>query len=516
METLFRWIHLSDIHFGHGDAAHGWDQKLVIESLRRDIGAMLAKDPTPVDAILVTGDIAFSGNGRRATEYTDADATLRALSAEAGLSLSQVFLVPGNHDVNRASDKDRNVQRLLESLRTGHDKLDTALADAGDRALLARRMSAYLDFAQSFAPGCLSAQAKPPEERLYWTHRLTTKGGLPIRVVGLNTAMLSANDQDQGRLFLGREQIAKALLDPPVPPGELVMVLSHHPFRTGWLGDEKDVDAWVRNNAHVHLSGHVHEADTEQSRSGAGGSFVRVTAGATHGDAEPAGVPPSHGYSFGAIGREGGKAIVRVWPRKWSPKNTAFRTDHDNVPDGREHAEHDLPRLTLPARTTGSTPAGQPIEIFLSSCPGDDELRHDLETHLAPLRKQGLIRITGRQSLAGGQDARETLDAQLRSAGIILLLLSAKYLAWDYEADLVVAEERYREKTADVVPILLSPVAIADVQTRNDDSKQWFERLQRLPRNDTPITKWPQRDEALAKIAAEIRGLVGKRRGSRA
>jgi 3',5'-cyclic AMP phosphodiesterase CpdA len=512
METLFRWIHLSDIHFGHGDAAHGWDQKLVIESLRRDIGVMLQRDPTPVDAILVTGDIAFSGNGRRPTEYSDADATLRALATAAGVTPSQIFLVPGNHDVNRASDRDRNVQRLLESLRTGRDKIDTALADAGDRGLLARRMSAYLDFAQGFAPACLSASPPPPEQRLYWTHRLTSKRGLALRMVGLNSAMLSADDKDQGQLYLGREQIAKALLDPPVAPGELVMVLSHHPFRAGWLGDEKDVDAWVRNNAHVHLSGHVHEADTEQSRSGAGGSFVRITAGATHGDAEPAGVPPSHGYSFGAVGREGGKALLRVWPRKWSPKNTTFRTDHDNVPDGQDFAEHDLSKLTVPTQATGAAGAkGEPIEIFFSYAPEDEELKTKLEKHLSLLRRKGIIKSFAGRTLDAGESWKGVVDERLRSAKIILLLISNDYLASDYclDTEMNAAHERMEAGEARVIPILLRPSDFSNAAdtSNNERAKEvsWFEKLQPLPTGNRAATQWSNLDEALTDIAKQIR-----------
>lgn len=544
METLFRWIHLSDIHFGHGDAAHGWDQKLVIESLRRDIGVMLQRDPTPVDAILVTGDIAFSGNGRRSTEYADAEATLRALAAAAGVTPAQIFLVPGNHDVNRASDRDRNVQRLLESLRTGRDKIDTALADAGDRGLLAKRMSAYLDFAQGFAPACLSAAPPPPEQRLYWTHRLTSKRGLPLRIVGLNSAMLSADDRDQGQLYLGGEQIAKALLDPPVAAGELVMVLSHHPFRAGWLGDEKTVDAWVRNNAHVHLSGHVHEADTEQSRSGAGGSFVRITAGATHGDAEPAGVPASHGYSFGALGREAGKAVVRVWPRKWSPKNAAFRTDHDNVPDGQEHAEHDLPRFTLPATmpaattgtagTTGTTGtvgltgtatpttvsagAREPIEIFFSYAPEDEELKTKLEKHLSLLRRKDIIKSFSGRKVDAGASWKGVVDERLRSAKIILLLISDDYLASDYclDTEMNAVRERMEAGAARVIPILLRPSDFHNVANTSDNERAkkvaWFEKLQPLPSSRGAVTQWSNLDEALTDIAKQIRLIAEKTR----
>ena len=57
------------------------------------------------------------------------------------------------------------------------------------------------------------------------------------------------------------------------------MVLSHHPFRGGWLADQKDADGWVRSRAQLHLSGHVHEADSEQARSGDGRQLLRVDLG---------------------------------------------------------------------------------------------------------------------------------------------------------------------------------------------------------------------------------------------
>ena len=53
MDTLFRWIHISDIHMGHGDVAYGWDQRLVLDELKRDIARQLKAQPEPpVDAIL--------------------------------------------------------------------------------------------------------------------------------------------------------------------------------------------------------------------------------------------------------------------------------------------------------------------------------------------------------------------------------------------------------------------------------------------------------------------------------
>src|SRR5947207_1131837 len=118
-ETLFRWIHVSDIHMGHGDAAHRWNQQLVLDTLREDIAEQVRAGRRPIDALFVTGDVAFSGNGRSPTEYARAKEWLLDVGKAAGLSAAQIFVVPGNHDVNRAADKDNNTARLVASLRSG-------------------------------------------------------------------------------------------------------------------------------------------------------------------------------------------------------------------------------------------------------------------------------------------------------------------------------------------------------------------------------------------------------------
>src|SRR6185312_14853332 len=112
---------------------------------------------------------------------------------------------------------------------------------------------------------------------------------------------------DRGQLRLGKEQLAKAFLKDRAQ-NEVIVALSHHPLRGGWLGDQEQADPFLRNNAQAHLSGHVHEAESEDARSGTGGSFVRVTAGAAHNEQLPAWIPQTHAYNYGQIrrGNDGG------------------------------------------------------------------------------------------------------------------------------------------------------------------------------------------------------------------
>lgn len=495
--TLFGWVHLSDIHFGHGDTSNRWDQELVLRTLERDIAARPV--PVRIDAVLVTGDIAFSGGGLSADEYQKADKWLREVAKAAGVGVDRVFLVPGNHDVNRGVDaKNRNVLRLVQSLRPDGGKaasLDESLKDGGDREMLASRMAGYLEFAAAFGPWAGGGSLPPPAERIYWVHTLTANDGLRVRLIGLNTALLSKNG-DKGKLALGREQLVRAL-HPPAADDELLVILTHHPLRD-WVADHAYADGWLRNNAHVHLAGHVHEADSEEARSGTGGQFVRVVAGAAHGEAMPeAWIPASHGYSFGEVRRgEGDKLVLRVHPRLWSEPRKKFLLDVHHTIEGTTYAEHEL-RLRLPRRAPA---AAGPVEVFVFHSPKDAELASELDDHLSLLRKRGTIQSVSTRSTDLGADKAATLDAHIESARVFLVLVSPAFLASDFFGgkELDRALERGARKEALVIPILLKP---CDWKTTK------LGALQGLPRDDIAVSK-RDHDDAFSQIAIELRALV--------
>ncbi|APR86272.1 Hypothetical protein A7982_11621 [Minicystis rosea] len=357
-DVLFSWIHLSDIHIGHGDAAHGWDQKLVLKVLHDDVEHLIAGGRVPPPrAVLVTGDIAFSGATRSRKEYADAREWLASIAAAAGVTKGDVFVVPGNHDVQRRVDKDdKTVGALVRRIRKGKAGLDAALADKAEVARLRKRMARYLTFAAGFAPAC-RADATGPKKPLWWTHRQSGDGALKVRIMGLNTALLAADEKDRGNLRLGKAQLSQALLDDADDRATVIVALSHHPFRAGWLADEEEIATWVRNHAHLHLSGHVHVADAVQTVSSGGKSFLHVSAGAAHGDAEKH-VPPSHGYNFAALVRTpDGKVELVIWPRRWSPGAASFVVDAFNVRDGSECSRHDVVGVQVPAPAITTPPA---------------------------------------------------------------------------------------------------------------------------------------------------------------
>ncbi len=350
--TLFSWVHLSDVHVGHGDDGYVEDQKLTLQEVERDLKRLVSTANVTPDAVLVTGDLAFSGATRTEDEYKRAKQWLRRVAASAGLTEKSVYLVPGNHDVQRAVDSDPDVAALVRDVRAGVRTLDRALANAADRAMLARRMENYLKFARGFAPTRDRSETKAGASSALWWRCTIDKGrGLRVSLVGLNTALVSAEEKtfgtDQRALSVGMRQLREAFESDFTRDDGLIVVMTHHPFVGGWLRDERTVREWIQSRAHMHLTGHVHDADSSLLRQGGGNEFITIAAGAVHEEASKGGARARHGYSMGAVQSDDDRTWVRVWPRMWSEKRRGFRADVELLADGElcHDLDVDLPAL---------------------------------------------------------------------------------------------------------------------------------------------------------------------------
>lgn len=95
---MLTFVHLSDIHFHHRDTGTQFD---LDEPLRVGVLENLKKERPggrPYDGILISGDVAFGGKQK---QYEFADNWLTKLCQETGTEASAIFVVPGNHDVDR-------------------------------------------------------------------------------------------------------------------------------------------------------------------------------------------------------------------------------------------------------------------------------------------------------------------------------------------------------------------------------------------------------------------------------
>jgi hypothetical protein len=140
------------------------------------------------------------------------------------------------------------------------------------------------------------------------------------------------------------------------------------------------------------------------------------------------------------------------------------------------------------------------VEVFFSYSHQDEELRNELEKHLSILKRLGMISTWHDRKIGAGDEWRGAIDEHLNSAQIILLLISADFLASDYCYDIEMdrAMERHELGDATVMPIILRPV---------DWRGARFAELQALPKNAEPVTSknWGSHDDAFYDISKGIR-----------
>ncbi|MCC6556200.1 MAG: TIR domain-containing protein, partial [Polyangiaceae bacterium] len=142
----------------------------------------------------------------------------------------------------------------------------------------------------------------------------------------------------------------------------------------------------------------------------------------------------------------------------------------------------------------------RPVQVFLSYAPEDAALADELRKHLGSVRRQGAISVWEDREIAAGEEWTRVHAERLQSAQMIVLLVSASFLASErgYE-DLDVALERRRTGEAQIVPIIVRPC---------DWKSSPIRQLQPLPRNQIPVTSWPIADAAWAEVTRELRSLL--------
>ena len=142
-----------------------------------------------------------------------------------------------------------------------------------------------------------------------------------------------------------------------------------------------------------------------------------------------------------------------------------------------------------------------PVEVFCCYSRKDETWLRKLETHLSLLKRQGLVSLWHDRLIAPGTDWAKAIDMHMETASIILLLVSADFLASDYcySIEMQRALERDAAGEARVVPILMRSV---------DWKGAPFAHLQALPTDAKPVASWRSQDRALVDVAAGIRRVI--------
>jgi hypothetical protein len=242
------FLQLSDIHFNRRHSKQ-WDPD---ESIRNELLLDLPRVAETVgtfSGVLVAGDVAFSGQQR---EYDDASSYLRKVCEEIGCPEEDVWVVPGNHDVDRSTAGNEVsvglVQRAVRGTPDGalDDQLEKILGDEETAAQLLRPFTAYNEFATPY--GCAVWR-----DRLFWDERFELDHGYTLNVRGIATSLVSddLDNENEYRMAVGRAQCRFLRRR-----GTLNMVLGHHP--PVWMRDREVIGDLLDEHAKLQVWGHRH------------------------------------------------------------------------------------------------------------------------------------------------------------------------------------------------------------------------------------------------------------------
>ncbi len=101
-----------------------------------------------------------------------------------------------------------------------------------------------------------------------------------------------------------------------------------------------------------------------------------------------------------------------------------------------------------------------PLRLFYIYAHEDEYLYRELDSHLRSLIRRGLIVISSAREVVSDIVWEKSIYQQIRTADIILLLISPDLMASDYTygVEMKTALEMHERGEARVVPILLRPV----------------------------------------------------------
>jgi Calcineurin-like phosphoesterase len=353
------FVHLSDLHFSSRPADSKWelDQTLRIE-LGHDLRAEIRKRGGAT-AFLVSGDIAYSGSR---TEYIRARDFLINLCAEVGVPPENVWVVPGNHDIDlkRHAEPETGAARF-ELMAAAEHKIDSVLerlmSDPSKARPLLAPLANYFDFAADF-------DCQPASSELTWDAFFEMGDGYMLHILGVNSALVS-DKQDKSncpQLVVGAAQTQLKR-----EKGMIHATVCHHP--PTWIRDGSQLKTMFDSNAQLQLTGHEHRFCVSEKEP------LRVAAGALHPERDRVDWQPHYNLiSMEIVPRKNASdnayvkicVTSRIWdkttprwianPAKGDSGDVKFQLELDDV------ATIDLPALNSAGEQYEAPPAEQLVE----------------------------------------------------------------------------------------------------------------------------------------------------------
>jgi len=247
-KNYFQILHISDLHFDPKEAVN---QDIALKSLIDRVIKDRDKHKFNPDMIAVTGDITLKGQKKG---YDEAKKFFKKLLAELDLKPERLFIVPGNHDLDRDVYIPGTEPRYFEM-----ETLNKVLKNPKQSDSLFEGLDNYFNFIKESGYTHLSSE----HGRMIPFVSLPDFGNKKIGIIGLNSAwMCRDSKKDKGIIAVGQYPLQKALeeLKEKGNPDFIIYML-HHPLEFLWETDQNCCRDAFKSKHTILLFGHVHKSD---------------------------------------------------------------------------------------------------------------------------------------------------------------------------------------------------------------------------------------------------------------
>lgn len=256
---MLRWLHISDLHLNSKGASTAM--------LRDELPRYLREQGMRCDYVFCTGDIRTANE--KPNDYTDDMADfLREVCDAVGTTTERLFIVPGNHDIDRD-----NTQRMAAIRKVkyqpewvGNYDAESGLIDRKDMAAILKGETKFIKFLGKIYP----------KDRLsYYGNKDAPHFNIEtedFNILHVDTTLVYAKNQEKTDLIVGTSALYEAVRN--LNPGKPTILLTHYPF-TALAQDEKkilstmlqkhEVRLWLAGHEHDHVLQKMHYLDSLQA-----------------------------------------------------------------------------------------------------------------------------------------------------------------------------------------------------------------------------------------------------------
>jgi len=200
------------------------------------------------DFIILTGDISHQGKGF--TE--DQTKFLLKILETLDLTINDLYLVPGNHDINRDEERSKLIE-IINQNDNPSDALDSYMEDEGERSILLKSFESFQSFYTS-----LFNKSYPLEDLHFVVE--TEKCNLIL----LNTCIIADKSGEEGTLLIGKQKLLDTLekLEKlELENGKNNIAIGHHSLECLNADEKQVLDNLLDDyNIDIYFAGHVHRA----------------------------------------------------------------------------------------------------------------------------------------------------------------------------------------------------------------------------------------------------------------